>query len=191
MTDSSRDRDLDPDRIARALEAAARDDGPTAERLAELLNAAATPDNDRALAGEDAMMAEYRAAAPQPARPARTRRTGPVAFGATVAALSLYGIAAATQNPHTSNAGRTSAIRGLCRPHEPGTARPPRRHDVSDATDQAVHRIFPVHRRVRASGDQQQPAVTLDTPRTQRPGTQDHQEPPKTPKEPRNKGTPG
>ncbi|GDY32288.1 hypothetical protein [Gandjariella thermophila] len=97
MTDDTPHQD--PDRIDSLLKAAARGDPATTDSLAELLAAAATPDRERALAGEERMLAEYQAAAPPTAGPARNHRVLRATVAATLAALSLCGIAAAAQHP--------------------------------------------------------------------------------------------
>jgi hypothetical protein len=88
----------DPNRRAPAiddtdhlLDAAARGDNPGGNPLAALLTAAATPDPDDALAGEEAAVAKFRAA--QRPAPGVWRRALRAAAAAALAALTLGGVA--------------------------------------------------------------------------------------------------
>ncbi|MER6128143.1 hypothetical protein ABT173_37350 [Streptomyces sp. NPDC001795] len=78
------------------LDAAARGEGPAEDPLAALLTAAATPDPADALAGEDAAVAEFRAAG-NPA-PTVWRRAIRAAAAAALAALAFGGVAVAADH---------------------------------------------------------------------------------------------
>jgi hypothetical protein len=93
MTDETDFRDLDPDQAERLLDAAARGAAPGSDRLAALLRAAAaTPEQGGPLAGEERMLAEYRAAAPPTPKSTPGHRPVWKTVAAAIAALALGGI---------------------------------------------------------------------------------------------------
>lgn len=102
MTDNNPHQD--PDQFDRLLQATAHGDPATTNSLTELLAAAATPDPERALTGEERMLAEYRTATPPTANSARKHHAMQAAVAATLAALFLCGIAAAARHPQPRTA---------------------------------------------------------------------------------------
>lgn len=108
------------------LDAAARGDDPAGDPLAALLTAAATPDPGDALAGEDAAVAEFRAAG-RPA-PARWRRAVRAAAATALAALALGGVAVAADHAGLHLPGHHPTPP---HPTSPGTPHNPTPHSVA------------------------------------------------------------
>jgi hypothetical protein len=94
MSDSTAERYPGADAAERLLDGAACGDAPAGDPLAALLVAAATPDRDRALAGEEAAVAMFRAFQ-RPAPNVGHRRTVRAAAAAALAMVALGGVAVA------------------------------------------------------------------------------------------------
>jgi hypothetical protein len=96
MSDSTADQYLGADAAERLLDVAARGDDSADDPLTALLVAAATPERGRALAGEAAAVAAFRAAQqPTPTPTVAHRRTVRAAAAAALAAVALGGVAMA------------------------------------------------------------------------------------------------
>lgn len=93
-------RDLDPDQVDDFLRAVARGEAPATDPLAALLGAAArTPATEGMPAGEERVIAEFRAAVrPPPTRRVPGRRVVRFAVTAGLATLCLCGIAVAVEH---------------------------------------------------------------------------------------------